>query len=185
MVQRLRRLAQLPGVVAFGEVGLDGTKTASLDEQGRALRVLLSGLKDLIATRPLQVHCRENRQGEVLPQLLRVLSEELGREQVIQVHFFVGRLVDLHLWQQAFPNSYFSVGIAVLKHCSDKQIEGIRAIPASKLLLETDSPIRLENGFSTPYILDEVSRRVSEIRGVPRVEILRLSVENANRIFQA
>ena len=183
-VERLRHLMRLPRGVAFGEVGMDSTKKTPLAEQEKALRILLSGLRSSIATLPIQIHYRAGPGGGFLPRLLKVLSEELDTAQTIQVHYFTGAASEVHLWQQAFPNTFFSLGSAVLGHCTEKQVSGIREIPPSRLLLETDSPIHSGRGFSTPFLLDEISRRVAEVRGVPRAAILQLSLENATRVFR-
>ena len=133
----------LPGVVAFGEVGLDYTiPSAEWESQRKMLTHLLKELRGAIGGKPHVIHCREAvcpTPQKAEEDLLVILRREVPADQPIQVHYFNGNKTAVDRWLQAFPNTYFSVGDAATTF-TQQQKEGLANIPKDRFLLESDAP---------------------------------------------
>ena len=185
VIHRLKRLMTLPNVVAFGEVGLDySVPRKTWDSQREFLLLLLDGLKDSLKGKPIQIHCRDGKEGKPMGTLLGVLTQVLPPDQLIQVHYFKGTRDDVGKWLEAFPNTHFSVGVSIWS-ASPQQVDGLKAVPWDRLLLETDSPASMPNGRpSSPFSIWEVALKVAELRNVQRAKVLRVTRDNAHRFFK-
>ena len=98
----------MPGVVAFGDVGLDYTvPSAEWESQRKMLTHLLKELRGEIGGKPLVIHCREAvspTPQKAEEDLLAILRREVPADQPIQVHYFNGNKTAVDRWLQAFPN---------------------------------------------------------------------------------
>ena len=134
-------------------------------------------------SKPIQIHCRDGKEGKPVDTLLGVLTQVLPPDQLIQVHYFNGTC-DVGKWLEAFPNTQFSVGVSIL-NALPQQIQGLKAVPWDQLLLETDSPANMPNGRpSSPFSIWKVAHKVAELRNVQRVKVLRVTKDNACHFFK-
>ena len=195
-VDRLRRLMSLPGVVAFGEVGLDYTvPSAEWESQRKMLTHLLKELRGEIGGKPLVIHCREAvspTPQKAEEDLLAILRREVPADQPIQVHYFNGNKTAVDRWLQAFPNTYFSVGGAATTF-TQQQKEGLAHIPKDRFLLESDAPyaapqmaakgVTKRRLISHPYTLVQVAWVVAEVHQTAVSIVLNQTARNARRFF--
>ena len=190
--QALRRMAQLKSnklVCAIGEMGFDFTKPVSLKSQEH----LVAAQIPLIAPLPLILHVRGSQRDvsndQAYDHCLFFLKGKIEPLQKIQLHSFSGNRKQVVQWTSVFPNTYFSVS-GLTKHNNEAQNDGLKAIPISNLLVETDSPylsISPSHGKrkgNSPSRLTEVISLVSNIRGETPELIRKANWENSKLFFQ-
>jgi TatD DNase family protein len=179
--QRILALVDHPKVLAIGETGLDRYRDHSpfdvqQDYFDRHLR--LSQQRGL----PFIVHTRESE-----ADVLAMLREARARGPLGGVmHSFTGgaetaaECIDLGL--------YISfAGMVTFKKSHDLRAVAA-AIPADRILLETDSPYLsphpLRGKRNEPANLVHTAACLAETRGVGLEEFSRATTENANRLFR-
>ncbi|MEM1416736.1 MAG: TatD family hydrolase [Myxococcota bacterium] len=177
-------LAELPraleryGAVGLGETGLDKRIEASVpaERQAEAARAQLGTARALGL--PLVLHV-VRRHGAML-----ALLDEAGPARGM-VHAFAGpaELVPAYV-ERGF---YLSVGGAATRPGARRVRAAVKAIPAERLLLETDAPDLTPAGAPTtrnePAYLRRVLAAVAALRGEPEDELAERSAANARRLF--
>ena len=160
-------LASLEGFLdavpsGVGEAGLDATRGEPAAQE-RALRAQL----DLARRRglPVTLHC-----VRAWGRLQEALRRAGGLPAGFLLHAYggsaelVGRLGGL--------GAYFSFGAAQLRRGSAKTVRALRAVPAERLLLETD-------GAGGPQALREALAAAASLRGEPEAGLARRLLRNA------
>jgi TatD DNase family protein len=181
----IQDLLDHPRVVALGETGLDRYwDYAPIDLQrdyfDRHLR--LSQQRD----RPIVIHCRD-AQADMLP----MLREAAARGPLRGVlHAFSGdtamaaECLDLGLYVSFAGNATYT----------NKKFQSLReaavAVPADRILIETDSPyltpepLRGKQKRNEPALVVHTAAALAALRGVPLDEFARQTEANARRLFQ-
>lgn len=171
-------LSRMDKVVAIGEIGLDYhyEDGASPERQKALLRaqLALAVERDL----PVVIHDREAHED-----CLRAVAEFPQLRGVF--HCFSGSVeMALELTGKGW---YLSFGGAITFKNARKAPEVVAAIPAERLLLETDCPYlapvphrgkRNDSGY-----LPLICAKIAEIRGLPEEEVARITRENGMRLF--
>jgi len=182
-------------VVAVGEVGLDYSRRSEGGQQLEVLRKFIQEMQGCIKRKVLVLHFRDSRpHGQDVAQQdgIRLLNDlvregHLDADQRIQLHFFQGGRELVERWVGAFPNTYFSFSGAV-QFCSGEQRQGIRAVPADRMLLETDAPhVPMKctsRRYSAPFDVHFVAGEVARILNRTRDEVLRQTTSNAQVLFR-
>ena len=175
----LESVLERGGAVAIGECGLDGPSSARapMERQVAVLRAHLA-----LARRfrlPVLLHCLRAHEP-----MLRLLSEErLEAGGVMHSYSGSGEQVRDYL-----PHGlHFSLAGPITYERARKPAAAARAIPAERLLVETDAPDqtpRPHTGRCEPAYLREVVRGVALARGVAEEEIAALTEANARRLFR-
>ena len=179
-VEELVKLAAHEKVIAIGETGLDYFRSeGDLAWQHQRFRNHISAAK--ASDKPLIIHCREARDDT-----LRILAEE-GADAVGGImHCFVE---DLATAERAMELGFYISFSGIVTFNSAKELKEVaKAVPAERLLVETDSPylapVPYRGKSNQPAYVREVAEYVAELRGVSYAEIARQSGENFNRLFR-
>ncbi len=186
------RLASAREVVAIGEVGLDYYHLPRGAEQARAKekqqQAFLSQLSlSREVNKPVIIHCREAHDD--LLAILKDFKKEHRAEFAADrpwgvVHCFSGG-IDL-AWE------YFSLGLLIsftgLITFNRQWDELLRKIPNDKFLIETDAPfitpIPYRGQRNEPAYVEEVAKRIAEIKGLSKDKIAEVSTKNAKNLFR-
>ncbi len=150
----------------LGETGLDfSERFTNRIEQEECFAAHLDLAREL--DRTVTVHCVQawGRMVEILrehPAPNVMLHAYSGSEELIP------ELIKLNGW--------FSFGEAVMNPKAKRARAAVIAVPADRLLIETDSD-------GEPEKLIDVARAVAELRGVPVEEIAELTFNNAQTLF--
>ena len=175
----LLEYAQDDKVVAIGETGLDffyspETKDKQMDSFRRQIRIAKK------VNKPLIVHTRQARE-----ETLCILREE-GAAQVGGVlHCFTE---SLEMAEAAIAlDFYISVsGIVTFKNSKELQAV-IKAIPLSRLLVETDSPylapVPHRGKENEPAYTRNVATFVAELKGISIQELEEVTTANFFKLF--
>ncbi len=186
-----RKLAEDPKVVAIGECGLDYYRPTQLtDEVKHAQQDALRAHADLAAIlgKPLIIHARPSKgTQDAYHDLIALLTEkkaEHGKRFTGDIHFFVGGVAEAaELFALDFTTSF----TAVITFTRDYD-EVIRTAPSDRILSETDAPYvapasrRYER--NDPLAVEEVVRRIAEIREAPEEDVRAAMLANARRVFR-
>ena len=178
-VQALREMAGDASVRAIGETGLDFYREHQppvLQEQAFRAHCRLAAELDL----PIVVHQRES-----LDAVECVLREALGPAGGVMHSFTgppesVGRFIDLGL--------HISIsGIVTFKR-ADELRETAAAVPADRLLIETDAPYLaptpMRGRRNEPAYLPHTAAVVAAIRNVSVSSLCATTTQNARELFR-
>jgi len=164
--QTLGKLLRQHSEVGVGETGLDFCdRFENRREQEACFVAHLNLAREL--DRPIAVHC-----VQAWGRLIEILKEHPA--PCILLHAYSGSAELIPELMKL--NGWFSFGEAVMNPKSKKARASVVAVPAERLLIETDSA-------GEPEKLVDIARTVAELRGVPVEEIADLTFTNAQKLF--
>ncbi len=177
---RLVETAQHPRVVGIGETGLDYFYDKSdRERQRRSFRSHIAASRE--TGLPLIVHTRDAEDDTIA-----ILGEEVGKGAFAMViHCFTGsqRLADACL---ALGANVSLSGIVTFKNA--RALQGVaRALPADRLLIETDSPflapVPMRGKVCEPAYVAHTAAFLAELRGETLQEIAAKTSCNTLKLF--
>ncbi len=182
--QALESLAQQPGVVAWGEIGLEYhhdcashevQRNVFLDQLRRARRLGL----------PVIIHDRDAHE-DILKCLRQAEDYPAFREPPYGVmHCFSG---DLEMAKQVIDLGYLIsiAGVVTFKNARDYQ-DIVSQLPLESLVVETDSPWLTPHPHrgkrNEPSYVRFTARKVAELQKVELNELARVTTANARQLF--
>jgi len=178
-VEELVGLATNEKVIAIGETGLDYFRSeGDLSWQHQRFRNHIAAAK--ACRKPLIIHCREARDDTI-----RMLAEEGADEVGGIMHCFVE---DLATAERAMELGFYISFSGIVTFNSAKELKEVaKAIPAERILVETDAPylapVPYRGKSNQPAYVREVAEYIAELRGVSYQEIAQQSGGNFNRLF--
>ena len=173
-----RQMCKHPKVKAVGEIGLDyHYETICREEQQRAFRAQMALAQEL--DMPVIVHERDAHEDGMaivkeFPKVKGVFhcysgSAEMAR-QLVELGWYIG-----------------FTGVLTFKNAR-KAVETAVSIPLERILLETDCPYMSPEPFRGrrchPGLLPYMARKLAQIRNIPEEEIIRITTENAKRLYR-
>ncbi|HPC87187.1 MAG TPA: TatD family hydrolase [Smithellaceae bacterium] len=174
----LKKLAQDPKVVAYGEIGLDYFRNLSPRE--KQVEMFAKQL-DLACelNLPVVIHDREAHE-----QTLRMVKASGVRSGVF--HCFSG---DWAMARQCIDlGFYISVPGVVTFDRSKVLQEVVRQAPIDRILLETDcpylAPVPHRGKRNEPAFLLHTARKVAEIKGLAWEDVANTAAQNTRRLFR-
>jgi TatD DNase family protein len=165
-----------------GEIGLDhAIKAYNPDEQEAIFRTQLELAREL--KRPVSIHCR--RAWGKITDILRGYG--LFPEGIL-MHSFSGSVEIMELLQSI--NAYFSFSGAITLSNNKRAQRMVRAVPADRLLSETDAPDippvlpdHRRAKLSEPAHVRLVVQHIATLRNITATETARITTCNAERLF--
>ncbi len=177
----LRELLNHPQVVGIGEIGLDYHYENSPREDQQ---VVFSQMLDLAleADLPVSIHSRE-----AFDDTCRILAEkELLKSSGGVLHCFTGTAEEARKFLDLGAHISFS-GIISFANAKDV-IKAAEAVPADRILIETDSPYLAPVPFrgkrNEPSFVVHVAQALAKIRRVPVEELSKITAENTAKLFR-
>ncbi|MCR5033339.1 MAG: TatD family hydrolase [Lachnospiraceae bacterium] len=179
-LEAIRSLSRSPKVRAIGEIGLDyhyeENPEPSLQEKWFRAQLRLAREEKL----PVIIHSRDAAQDT-----FRILEEEKAQE--------IGGVLHCYSYSSEMAKAflkfdfYFGFGGVVTFKNAKKAKQAVEQIPLERIVLETDCPYmapephRGERNSSAflPYIV----KGIAQIKGVSEEEVIRVTEENAFRLF--
>lgn len=173
----LRQMTSHNKVIAVGEIGLDYHYEDTAKELQRLwLRPQLELAKE--AKLPVIIHDRDSK-GEC-----KAILKEMNVSNGV-IHCFSGSAETAkEFLKMGFHISF--TGVVTFKNAK-KTIEALKAVPADRLLIETDcpymspEPYRGKRNYSG-YVV-KVAEKIAEVKGIFPEEVERITTENAIRLF--
>lgn len=179
------QLAVSRKVVAVGECGLDylRARDASADEKKRQKDLFETQIEFAVRIgKPLMIHCRLAHDDAI--DMLSSKKREHGEKLSGNIHFFsAGPDIAKQYLELGFSMSFSGV-ITFARDYDD----AVRYIPLPMIMSETDSPYAAPIPFrgkrNEPLYVEEVVKKIAEIRGEPFETVAPALVQNAFRVFK-
>jgi len=181
---RIRTLAERPGVVAIGEIGLDyyhppqdgGSVEAWRGRQRDVFERMLQLALDLHL--PAVIHQRESGAA-----VMEVLENFPGVVAVL--HCFTGTPAEA---EKALSCGHFLSFTGVLTYPKATEVrESAVLVPLDRVMLETDSPylapVPFRGKTCEPALIRHTAQRLGELHGLSTDEISVITSQNAERFF--
>lgn len=178
--QALIALTQHPKIVAIGEAGLDyHYDTGPRENQAKSFRQHIAAARE--TGLPLVIHSRDCD-----ADMMAILREEAGKGAFAAVlHCFTGGR-ELAFAAVELGHYIGFTGILTFKNSAALR-EIAKALPADRILVETDSPylapVPYRGKRCEPAYVAEIAEVLAETRGVSFDEIARQTTENFFRLF--
>lgn len=180
----LRQLAQRPEVVAIGECGLDFNRNYSTPEdQERVFSAQLALAAEL--SLPVFMHCRDAHE-----RFIALLTPWLDQLPGAVLHCFTGT------WEEARACLELGIYLGITGWVCDERRglelrELLPAIPANKLLFETDAPwllprdlpVKPSSRRNEPCYLPHIVTQSAKWRGEDVHWLMQQTDENARTLF--
>jgi TatD DNase family protein len=172
--------AKHPKIVAFGEAGLDyHYDTGPRENQAKSFRQHIAASRE--SGLPLVIHSRD-----CAADMAAILREEAGKGAFTAVlHCFTGGR-DLAFAAVDLGHYIGFTGILTFKNSAALR-EIAKALPADRILIETDSPylapVPYRGKRCEPAYVIETAKVLADIRGVSFEQIARQTTENFFRLF--
>jgi TatD DNase family protein len=197
-----KNLAQNKKVVAIGECGLDyfyienfferdqkekGITHNKNDERDRQKRIFEEHINLAYELKkPLMLHIRASKGStDAYDDALEILSssKQAGKHVTGNVHFFTGTLAVAKQFNElGFTISF--PGVITFTHEYDNVV---KEIPLSMMHAETDSPYATpaphRGKRNSPVYVEEVVKKIAELKQAPFDEVKKVLLENAKRVF--
>lgn len=179
-IEWLKELTKEPKVVAVGEIGLD----YYYDEPGRDLQKewFIRQLEAAKETKmPVIIHSRDAAQDT-----LQIMEEHCDWSQGGVIHCFSYTVETAKIYLK--KGFYLGIGGVVTFKNGRKLVEVVKEAPLEQLVLETDSPYltpvpnrgKRNDSRQLTYVVDVIA----QIKGIDREEVMRVTEENAKRMYR-
>lgn len=179
-----RELLKNPKVVGIGECGLDYYRMdeESTEKQKKAFVAQIELANEF--KKPLMLHIRNNPKDnshDAYSDSLELLKQHAKVKG--DVHFFAGSTEVA----KAFVDFGFTIsftGVLTFTHDYD---EVVRQTPLDMIMSETDSPyitpVPYRGKRNEPLYVQEVVKKIADIKGLPLEEVAETLFQNAKRVF--
>lgn len=184
-----KKLALHPKVVAIGECGFDyyriqGNEVLVKTKQSEVFENHIQLASEV--QKPLMIHTRPLQNDDAYHDVVKTLvASGVGlKEGAGIIHFFVGS----REIAQKFLDLGFSFTFGGVITFARDYDEVIKYIPLERILTETDAPYVTPNAYrgkrNEPLYVEEVIKKIAEIKHMPFEEVAARTVENARRVFK-
>ncbi len=173
-------LAENPKTVAIGECGLDyyrvGKVEADKAKQAEVFRQQIRLAREV--KKPMIIHCRN-----AYDNLAAILKEEKASDVGGTIHFFAGT------WQDAqkFLDLGFHLSFTGVITFARDYDETLKNAPLERIMVETDAPyvapVPYRGRRNEPLYVEEVAKKLAELRGISFEKVARQTTENAKKLF--
>jgi len=165
-------------VVAIGECGLDFYWTDENKERQEAVFLFQIELA-IKHNLPLVIHTRNS-----FERAYEMLTPYKGRVKGV-FHCFSSDLTDVH--KAIDLGFYIGIDGPITFKKNDVLVDIIKGMDLNYLLIETDSPYLAPMPFrgqrNEPSYVSYVARKIAEIKEIEIAEVIRITTENAKRLF--
>lgn len=185
-------LALTKRVVAVGECGLDYSRLGGVSdvatEKSRQKKLFEKQIDFAVKHNlPLMIHCRDSDKvlADAHRDVLAILRDKKGSAAALSgnIHFF-SHTIDI-------AREYFALGFTIsftgVITFSREYDEVVRLSPLDRVMSETDcpyvSPIPYRGKRNEPIYVEEVVKKIAEIRGEDFETVRAALVQNAFRVF--
>jgi len=182
-----KKLASDPKVVGIGECGLDFYRLdeQSIETQKKAFVQSIQLANEV--DKPLMLHIRSNPERSAYKEAVELLKEHAKVKG--DVHFFAGT------WEEAKEFLDLGFTLSFTGAITYKQKEGgadyaevIRNTPLEMIMSETDcpyvSPVPYRGKRNEPVYVQEVVKKIAEIKGLDLPTVQKALISNAFRVFK-
>lgn len=180
--EKFEELIKSPKVVAVGECGLDFFHAGKGFDFERQKKLFIEQIEFALAhDKPIMIHARDAYSD--LLDILEPLHVEHGARLRGNVHFFAGNWVIA----ERFINIGFTISFTGVITFANTYDEVIQKAPLESIMAETDAPYVAPKPYrgqrNEPAYVQEVVKRIAEIRGADLEEVRIALVNNTFRMI--
>ncbi|MDQ8194718.1 TatD family hydrolase [Coraliomargarita sp. SDUM461004] len=168
-------LKHITAARAIGEIGLDQW-VDGYDIQRQQYAFIWQLRQAATHNLPVSIHCLK-----ALDPLLGILKAQPCPSRGIHLHAYSGSAEQVA--QLAQLGAYFSFHAAQLSNNAKKASAAVRAVPADRLLIETDAPDTLKTSTSPTEFLLNGYQRIAKLREVAVEALAQQVADNFTRYF--
>jgi Tat protein secretion system quality control protein TatD with DNase activity len=187
LLARFKYLLQLPGVVGFGEIGVDHSDV-NPTKWSNQIALVNQLLPYLRLDHVLIIHCRgmnnQDSSEAYLSCMFQLQAERVSPNQRIHVHCFNCTEEMAKKWLGVFPRTMFGF-TAMVGSFTRLQKQALVSMEQKHILLETDAPYFPPRGrhVSAPSLVGDVAQLVAKIRGETFTQVLAYTTANAKQHY--
>lgn len=174
-LDEIKKLSKHKKVVAIGEIGLDYYWDIPKEPQKLIFEKQLELANEL--DMPVNIHDREAH-GDTLELLKKYKPKGI-------LHCFSGSVETAR--EIIKLGMYIGMGGVITFKNSRKAVEVISDIPIEKLVLETDcpylSPIPFRGKRNHSGMIQYTAEKIAEIKNIPVEYVLKITLENAKKVY--
>ncbi len=178
-----KQLATHEKVVGIGETGLDYFRLEgeTLEKQREAFIAQIELANEV--QKPLMLHIRPSQENtEVYQDALEILQKYAKVPG--NAHFFAGSKEDA----KGFLDIGYTISFTGVITFTQDYDDIIKYVPQESLLSETDAPyvapVPHRGKRNEPLYVQEVVKRIGEIKNIPAEEIQQQLIQNAKQLFK-
>ncbi len=176
-------LVKNPKVVAIGECGLDYFHAKKEEDKERQDKLFLDQIEFAIEyDKPIMIHSRDAYDD--LLNILEPLAKIHGEKLRGNVHFFAGTLSEA----QRFFAINFTISFTGVITFARNYDDVIKNSPLEMIMSETDAPFVAPAPYrgkrNEPSYVQEVVKKIAEIRGEDEEIVGETLIKNAKRVFE-
>ncbi|WP_299365356.1 TatD family hydrolase [Winogradskyella sp.] len=177
-LKHVEHMLQKRKFYAIGEIGIDlYWDKSTLDIQIEAFRHQISLAKQYRL--PIVIHCRD-----AFDEIFSVLEQEKSEDLFGIFHCFTGTLEDAH--KAISYNMRLGIG-GVVTFKNGKIDQFINQIDLKHIVLETDAPYLAPKPYrgkrNESLYINKVLEKLSELYGISKQEIAKITTENSKQVF--
>ena len=174
-LDKIKKLANHPKVVAIGEIGLDYYWDIPKEPQKLIFEKQLELANEL--DMPVNIHDREAH-GDTLELLKKYKPKGI-------LHCFSGSVETAR--EIVRLGMYIGMGGVITFKNSRKAVEVISDIPVERLVLETDcpylSPVPFRGKRNHSGMIQYTAEKIAEIKDISVEEVLKITCGNAKKVY--
>jgi TatD DNase family protein len=187
--EKYLELARHEKVVAIGECGLDYFRDQSEETKIKQKELFKKHIELAIEVKkPLMIHSRPSKGSmDAYENVLDILEyyklSATSYQLSVNFHFFVG---DTTIAKRIVENGWTMSFDGPITFSTDYD-EVIRSIPIENIMAETDapyaSPVPYRGKTCEPWMVVEVTKKITELKGISEEEYRQAFLLNIERIF--
>lgn len=178
--EAIKEMSSNPKTVAIGEIGLDYHYDLSPRDIQRKVFSDQLVLADEVKL-PVILHIRDAY--EDARQILFNNKDHINSGLLF--HCYSGSKEYVKIYSEL--DAYFAFGGAITFKNAVHNIESLKAVPLDRLLVETDcpymTPVPFRGKDNEPKYINLVVDKMAEVLGMSREDIIKITTENAKRLF--
>ncbi len=187
-IEKYETLAKNKKVVCVGECGLDYFRGADEGMKEKQKEIFQKHIElSIKLNKPLMIHARPSKGNmdayEDALDILENYKKENGDKLLGNFHFFVG---DINIAKRAMDIGFTMSFDGPITFSTDYD-EVIKFLPLEYIMSETDAPfaapVPYRGKICEPYMVREVVKKISEVKGLPVNEVALAIIQNAKRVF--
>ncbi len=182
-IEAFMEMARHPRVVAIGECGFDYFRSKTDEQVATQKALFIEQIKIAEAIgKPLMIHARPQKNSmDAYEDTLAMLADHPAVKA--NFHFFVG---DMTIAKMAMERGYTMSFDGPITFSSDYD-EVIKFLPLENIMTETDAPFAAPAPYRgkrcEPWMIEEVVKKIAEIKGLPLEQVSQILLINTKRVF--
>jgi len=183
-LEKYKKLAEHKKVVCIGECGLDYFRGESEETRQKQKELFEKHVELALAVKkPLMIHSRPSKGTQDAYEDVLSILENYKFNLSGSLHFFVG---DISIAKRALEIG-FCMSFDGPITFTDEYNEVIKFLPIESIMCETDAPFVAPAPYRgktcEPWMVEEVYKKIAEIKNLSIDEASEVIMQNAKRVF--